>query len=243
MLKVGRREFCVERPLVGNGDIAGLLAHHYGKRVGGLRNTERRAVAQTEAARYIAVVAYRQDAAGAFETVVCHDEGTVVQRRVLEEDVFDKARVDERVYHIAALLVAFQRYILLYHDERAGPGLGHVHAGIHYRKYETPHVAFLGVTCMVEEIAQKRPLLMVAECHKEALYLVLKQDDEYKQADAHELVENRTYEFHLKNLRCEHPDNDEGQDSEEYVDGAALLHYLVDIVEQKCGERYIEYVA
>lgn len=243
MLKVGRRQFGVERALVGDGDVTRLLTHHYGKRVSGLRDSESRAVTQTEAAGYVAVVADREDTSGALQAVVHHDERAVVQRRVLEEDVLNQAGVDEGVDHVAALLIALQRYILLYHDECAGLGLGHVHAGVDNGQHEAAHISLLGVTRVVEEVAQKRPLLVVAQRHKEALYLVLEQDDKHKQPYAHELVENRADEFHLENLRGEHPDNDKGQDSEEYVDGAALLHDLVDVVEQKCGKRYIEYVA
>lgn len=243
MLKVGRRQLGVQRTLVGDRNIACLLAHHYCKCVGGLRDSESRAVTQTEAAGYVAVVADREDTPGALQAVVRHDERAVVQRRVLEENVLDEAGVDKGVDHVAALLIALQRYILLYHDKCAGLGLGHVHAGVYDGQHEAAHIALLGVTRVVEEVAQKRPFFVVAQRHKEALYLVLEQDDEHKQTYAHELVENRADEFHLENLRGEHPDNDKGKDSEEYVYGAALLHDLVDVVEQKCGKRYIEYVA
>ena len=85
---------------------------------------------------------------------------------------------------------------------------------------------------MPEQILQKTPSLVVAELNEKAFYLVLKQYDEHKESDSHELIKNRTEELEFKYLRREYPDYNESEHSEEYIERAALLHYPVEIEEE-----------
>lgn len=48
LFELGGGQACGEFAAVGGGDGAGLLAHHYGESIGGLRDAQRRAVAQPQ---------------------------------------------------------------------------------------------------------------------------------------------------------------------------------------------------
>ena len=84
---------------------------------------------------------------------------------------------------------------------------------------------------------------MVSELDQEPLYLILKKNHEHQKPYAHELVEDRTDQLELKYLRCEHPHHYEGEDSEEYVYGSALLHDPVKVKEEQSHYGYVEDVA
>ena len=74
---------------------------------------------------------------------------------------------------------------------------------------------------------------------EEAAYVLLKQDDDGKGANADKLVEDAAQQLHLENLADDNPATDEEQDAIEDVDGARLLHQLVAIEEHN---RYKENV-
>ena len=110
MLEVRCRQSHMQLATVGYRYVAGLLRHHDGKRIGSLGYAERRAVAQTERAGHIAVMAYRQDASGAHDPEIIDNQGTVMEGRDFKEYVLYKAGIDESVYCIAAIRVLVKRH-------------------------------------------------------------------------------------------------------------------------------------
>lgn len=200
VLQIGGAETGVEGAAEGYGYIACLLRYYYGKGVGGLGDTQRRAMAQTECAGNIAVVAHGQDAAGAAYAVTVNDHGAVMERRVLEEYILDKARIDIGIDNIATLFITFERHFLTYHDERAGLGLRHIHARIDDRENILAGVMLAAVFVVSEQPFEKLPSFMVAQTDEKPLYLILKQYDEHKQSYSHKLVEYGAYELEIEYL-------------------------------------------
>ena len=125
LFKVGRGHAACQPAAVGDGDAARFFADDDGHGVGLLGDAEGRAVAQTQRARDVVVVADGEDAAGGLDAVVGDDHGAVVQGRVLEEDVLDEARVDAGVDDVAGFGVALERHFALDDDERSGLALCH----------------------------------------------------------------------------------------------------------------------
>lgn len=103
MFEFGRCESGRQASAVSQRDIAALFRNYYCNGVSGLGYAECRAVTQTERARNIAVMAYRQDAARRNYLVAVDDHRAVVERRVLEKYVFDQTGVDLCVYDVARL--------------------------------------------------------------------------------------------------------------------------------------------
>ena len=80
-----------------------------------------------------------------------------------------------------------------------------------------------------EKAKETMCLLTCAKIVEEAADVLLKQDDDGKDADAHKLVEESAQQLHLQHLADNNPAADEQQHAIEYVDGARLLHQLVAI--------------
>lgn len=130
MLKIGGGEFSRKYATMGNRDVACFFGYDNGKSIGGLRNAECGPVPQAEGPGYVLIMAHRENATGRNEPVVGYDKSTVVEWRIFKKYVFYEARVDVSVDYISALLVAFERQVLLNDDERSSLSLGHVHAGV-----------------------------------------------------------------------------------------------------------------
>ena len=59
--------------------------------------------------------------------------------------------------------------------------------------------------------------------------LLLEEDDQNQQPDAHKLIEDDADEAHLEYFGSNHPHDDEGHHTIENVDGAGFFHQAVDI--------------
>lgn len=95
---------------------------------------------------------------------------------------------------------------------------------------------------MTEQLLEEAPSLVVAKLDQESFYLVLKEDNEHQKTYPHELVEYRADQLEFEYLRCDEPYKHEGEDAIEDVDGAALLHYPVEIKEKETYYGYVECV-
>lgn len=177
-------------------------------------------MAQPEMARHVGVVAHGQNTTGGFDAIVGYDHGAVVERGILEEDIFDKTGVDARIDDIARHLVTLQGYAALYHDKCAGMALRHIDAGVNDGKYDFMHRLFLPVgigTLHSEEFAQKTPALSISELDEQALDLIGEEDHDDEQAEAYKLIEYRAYQFHFKYLRSHYPHHDKSQNAVEEI--------------------------
>lgn len=223
--------------------VASLFRHNYRKRVCGLRDAEGRAMPKTERARYVSIVAHREDAPRTADTVVVYYHGSVMQRRILEKDVLYETRIDVGIYYVSRPLVGLKRHLLSHYNQGSGLGLGHIHAGIDYREHILAGIALVAVFLVAEESLEETPPLVVAELDKKALYLVLEKNDKDEQADTHELVEYRADELQLKYLVCQHPHHYECKHAKKDIERAALFHNAVKVEEKEPRNSYVEGVA
>ncbi len=83
---------------------------------------------------------------------------------------------------------------------------------------------------------------MRTQLHKEALYLVLKQDNKNYEAYSHELIHNGADKPHAENLGGKHPHHNEGEDSIKDIDSTRLFHKPVDVEEHHCEQQDIYHV-
>ena len=224
---------------MGERDVARLFRHDDGQCVGYLGDAQCRAVTQSHRFGNLVVVRYRQDAGRGGNAVVGNDEGAVVQRTVLEEDVLDEPRVHVGIDGVAGVLVVVERYPLFDDDEGARLGLGHVHAGIDDR-YDVGLFALLLV--FEEEVEEEPPSLVGAQLHEKPFDFVLKQNDENEQTHAHELVHDGADEPHVEYLFDHDPHPHEGQHPGKDAYRARLLHHLVEGVEQQGHDEYVDNV-
>lgn len=243
MLEVGGAKPGVEIAAMSHGDIAGLFRHYYRKGIGSLSYAKGRTVAQTERARYVAVVAHRQDTAGAAYAVAVDDHRSVVERGVLEKYILYQSRVDVGVDDVTALLIALERHFLPDHYQRACLGLGHIHAGVDDGEHIFAGVVLATCLFVTEERFEKSPALMVAELDKETLDLILKQYHQHKQSYSHKLIEDSAYKLEVEYLGGKHPHHYERKHSKEDIDRAALFHDAVEIEEQECHYGYVKCVS
>ena len=84
---------------------------------------------------------------------------------------------------------------------------------------------------------------MVAKLYKEAFYLVLKQNDQYKQSDAHKLIKDCPDQLQAQYLGGKNPYNYKSENTKKYINCAAFFHYPVKIKKKQCHDGYIEGVS
>ena len=242
VFEFGRGNFGMKFALIGHGDIAGFLADHDSHGVGGLGYAERRAVTQSQRARYGCVVTHGQNATCRSDAVLIDNHSPVVQRGVLEEDILDEALVDFGVDNIAGAFVSLEGHALTDNDERSGLGFGHRHAGVHDGHGYGAVLYCFFILAVTEQTVKESPAFMASEGDKKALNLILKQYDKDKHAYAHELVEDGAGEFERENLRGHKPCHNKGHHSVENAESAGLFHQFIHIVEQCGNQKYVEYV-
>ena len=88
-------------------------------------------MAQSKLLGDVEIVADGQDAAGGEDAVLADNHSSVVERRVLEEDVLDEPLVDVRIDGLASADDIGQRGIALDDDECSHLALRHLHACHH----------------------------------------------------------------------------------------------------------------
>ena len=163
-----------------------------------------------------------------------------MERGILEEYILYQTHVDVGVDDVAGVLKISERHLALKHDEGPGLCLAHAHACIYHG--HDPRVLHLTRTLVAEQLAEIFPFLIRTDVYEEALYLILEKDNQYYQADTHELVENSACKPHLKDFGGYDPEGEKHQHSVEQAQSAAAFHKFVDIEKQQRDNQYVDYV-
>ena len=197
-------------------------------------------MAQAERFGYVVVVGHGQDATGSFQAFVTDYHGAVVQRTVLEKDIFDKALVDVSVDDIARLDDFVQPHVALDDNQRACLLLAHAETG-HYDGHDflAVYVRFLPPAEPPHQSAHVAPRTYAG---KEMAYFLLKEDYQGQGAHIDQLVEDAAQQTHLEDLGNQYPDQHEYQYAGKDVGRAGLFHQSVDVVEQQRHQYDVDQV-
>ena len=98
------RESEFELSLDGNADSSRLFRNDDGDGITALRDTQGCTVTESQFLRDIEIMAHRQDTAGSHDSLVAYHHGTIMQRRVLEEDVLYQTLIDFCIYLFARMV-------------------------------------------------------------------------------------------------------------------------------------------
>ena len=182
-----------------------------------------------------------QNTTGCTDALAGDNHGSVVQRRVLEEDVLDEPLVDTRVNKVARVHDVVKAYASLYHHECAHLAARHI-----YTRQHDGHDGLLVDEFLLVLAAYHKQLrelfeaLMSTKRVKESAYLFLKEHYQSDYTHAYQLVHNGTQESHLKHLAHEEPHHYEHDNTDEDIERAALLHQTVDVVEHQGDKQYVD---
>ena len=129
------REAQLEFAFHGDTDATGLLTDYDGHGIAVLRYAHGGAVTQTQLLRNIGLMAHGEDTSRGTDALVRYDHGTVVERRVLEEDILYQPLVDFRVNDVAGIDNIVEGRRPLYDDKCTHLATRHIHASHDNRHY------------------------------------------------------------------------------------------------------------
>ena len=195
---------------------------------------------QSQIAGNVGVVGHRQDTACAHDLAAGNDEGAIMQRTVLKEDILDQARIDVGFDHVARALIVGQRHRLLDNDEGTRLSLRHVHTGVNDGHNPFFHIIYRFLT--LEQFLKDLETPAGTQLGEEPFDFVLEQDNEDKQADVDEFVHERADKAHVQDLIHHHPCNDKGEHAHKDVERARTLHRAVQVVEQGRHQQDVDQV-
>ena len=171
-------------------------------------------MAQAEILIEVGVAGYGEDTACSADLPASDDHSAVVQGAILKEDRLDEAGIDCSEEALPSVLVGREVRGALDGDEGARLLTSHVHT----RQYDgCDIVLFLLLLrrAFAEEAADLTPALGGADGDQDLLDLVLEDNDQDDEADVDELIQQRTHQSHLQDLRDKEPDPEEGDDPHE----------------------------
>ena len=200
-------------------------------------------MAQAQFLGNVMVVGNGQDAAGGTYALAGDDHGSVVKRRILEEDVLDKPLVDARIDKIARIYDIVKTYASLYHHEGAHLAARHIHTRQHDGHNGLLVNEFLLVLAAYhEQLSELLEALMGTKRVKKSAYLFLKEHYQADYTHAYQLVHNGTKEPHLEHLAHEEPHHYEHDYAYEDIERTALLHQSVDVIEHQCDKKNVDVI-
>ena len=154
-----------------------------------LREAESRSVPQSQILVQIRIVCDRQDTAGCNDAIVRNHHGTVVQRTVLEENIFDQSGIYFGPEHLARMGKRSEVYSLLDGDESTGLLASHVHTGKHQGGYDAAFVLqVLLAPFLIEKAPERTPSACGAYRREHFAQLSLKKNDQHEEPQADELI-------------------------------------------------------
>lgn len=136
----------------GHRDASRLFRNDDGETVALLRDAQGRAVTQTEVFGDIFRMTHGQDATSGADALLGNDHSAIVQRTVLEEEVFEQALADGSIDDFATLHHFFKAHASLQNDERTHLLSAHVDASHHDgQNVGIGHIHFLALTEEAEQ--------------------------------------------------------------------------------------------
>ena len=173
----------LEHPADGDGDRAVFLRDDHDDRVGNLARANACAVARTEVARQVRIVAQRHDAARRSHTAAADNDRAVVQGRVFKEEIAQQLLGQLCVDDGAGLEILVERRFALENQQDADTLTRHDLAGLH----RGGDGALLGGRARFGR--EQMEMQLRADTLKRAAKLRLEHDDERDCADLKDLVE------------------------------------------------------
>ena len=165
-------------------------------------------------------MAHGKDTSCRHDALVGDHHRSIMQRRVLEEDVLYQSLVDLGIYLLTRVHNVFQGHSSFDDNQRTNILLRHAHTCHHDRHNRLLVCLPLALLVGVEEPHEPSHSLLRTYLVKETADVLLKDDDEGYDTHAHQLVEYRTQQAHLQHLTHKEPDQHEDHDTNEDVEGA-----------------------
>ena len=199
-------------------------------------------MAQSQFLRNIKIVADRQDAPGRPDTFIGDEHGTVVERGVLEKNIFNQALVEIGINLVARFCHLTQRRLTFDNNQRPLLTLTHTHTGQHHRH----NSLLVGLVVLIavggEEFQQTGCMLVGTYIVEKLADVLLKEYDESNDSYTHEFVHDGTEQPHLENLGNKEPHHHKHHDAHEDVERPRLLHQFIDIVEDDSHQQDVNHV-
>lgn len=210
--------------VIRHGNAARLFGYRYGKRIALLGYAHCGTVAQTEVAWNIFVVRNGKNAACRRNAMVGNYHGSVVERTVLEKNVFYEALLNFRVYYLTRFFNVAKPYVAFVDYE--SPYFLRTHG--HARPDNGNDAVFAYYIGVLGGSRKKVDYLaygvLGSERGEEVTDVFLKDYDECNGTNVHGFVHYGAEETHVENLRNEYPHYYEYKNSHEDVSGARLFH-------------------
>ena len=219
----------VKLAIAGNRDAARFFGNDDGQAVALLRDAQGRAVAQAERFRDVVVVGHGQDAACRLNAFVRDNHGAVVERTVLEEDVFDEALVDVGIDGVARFDDFAQGHLPFDDDKRALLLLAHAETG-HHDWHDFFALAVVRTAFAPKDAHEESHVAARADAREEMADFLLEEDDEGKRTHIDDFIQNASEKTHFKYLRHQNPYQDKDYDAREDICRAGSLHQPIDVV-------------
>ena len=186
----------------------------------------------------VGVVGHRQDATGCGDMLSAYDHGSIVERRVLKEDILDEALRDISVDVVTGVDVFVEPNAVF--DDNQGPHVSFAHVHTCHHDGKDVFVAVIGRTFGPEEANQVGLAMVDTDGGEETTYFFLKQDDQRECSHINDSVENGSKQSEIEELLNNDPYENKDDDAGEDVGGTRLLHETVDVVEKQCYQEDID---
>ena len=184
----------MDRPAVCDRDAAGFFGNDQNDRIRNFAHADRGPVTRTVGFGNVAL-RYGEDAFGCDDAVAFDDDGAVVQRCVLEEDIFEKRRREFGIDGDTAFGDEPQVALAADHDERTRFVGGHLPAGLDDRCDDR----YRGIVVSVEDAGDEvEPFLAHADHLQKPPDFRLEDDDKGDDADADELPQDVGEQLHVE---------------------------------------------
>ena len=217
----------------GVGDGSGLFGDDDADDIELLGDADGAAVAQAEVGVDVGARGDGEDAPRGEHLVAAHDDGSVVQRGVFEEERLDECGGGHGVDGLAGAHQLFHFVAALEDDEGAGLALRHVHAGL--------DVGFeVGAAMLVDVAAPELEplgegvagdLRLGADEEEEFAYLGLEDDDEGDEANAHDAAQYLAAETHAQRGE-DAPGDVHDEEGPENTDDVGAFQHAIEVVYQ-----------
>ena len=225
----------------GYGDGTSLFADDDGDGIGLLGDSECGTVAQSEVLRNAERVTDWQDATYGGDASVGYDHGSVVEGRILEEDVLYEFAVDLGIDGFTGLYDICERHFTFENDECSDEVFRHIIA-CHDHRQSADILIFIVHILGVKPSEEQGKSSLTSKGKEETTYLLLEYHNQSKTADADQFVEYAAQQFHLEHLRHDNPNKDENEDSVEYIQRTRRFHQSVYLVEQDGYAENVDYI-
>jgi hypothetical protein len=179
----------IKLPFVGYRNRACFFRYNDCMGIRHLRYSHRCTMPQTQFFRNVQIVRHGQDTSCRLNALLADNHSSVVQRTILEKDIFYQALVYIGVDNLPCTHHIVQRHIMFHHNQCTDFLLAHTDTS-HYNGHNfiVFHTFFL---VSRKEAHQRTGMLMRTERKQKPPYFILKQDDKCQHAHADQFIKNR----------------------------------------------------